>query len=398
LFTGERVNIDGSRPQTGGFLSRLPMSWRRALARVPPNYDAPTRQAGRVFERVFLSVPFVGYVARARPYFGLEVLEVNKAFFPEQFLNMYLAALLDNPDSVLYEEIKQNQGSGQHGYVIDPLNPLISFFFGGESFRAEELHLYKAVGDAVLERLKSLHQTPASDRYRQPTRDYAEEDCWRCPIFAGRCLFDFMISEGLRRGVHWHLWLMYLEYWTEGIVRNMTALGPEVDLSREWPTPYHFMLYTLFTTQIDWLQRSSRLDQTLKSVLVEGVDLEYGSIAKSAAISMGACVRIVTESPNITPQFKGYLLGVAARGYEQIIEKRRDMLARVYALAIVEGGGNPYQGLDGFRVGLAKGLPFVDRDSLYMSPAADLIKMLRQVEEGRNPGTELRGRGDASIT
>jgi hypothetical protein len=127
---------------------------------------------------------------------------------------------------------------------------------------------------------------------------------------------------------------------------------------------------------------SAEVDQALESVLVDNVDLEWGSIAKSAAISMGGCLRIVVESTDITPQFKGYLLDVVAHGYGQIVELRRDALVRMYALAIVEGGTR-YRNLDQFRLGLAQALPFVDADSKYMSPAADLIEMLERASAGR---------------
>ena len=71
----------------------------------------------------------------------------------------------------------------------------------------------------------------------------------RHPLYAGRCLFDLMITEGLHRGVHWHTWLIDFEYWTDRIVQNMASLDPDVDLSREYQTPYHYLLYEIFTTQ-----------------------------------------------------------------------------------------------------------------------------------------------------
>lgn len=55
LFDGRPVNIDGSKPETSRLLKLLSTKWRRMLARFPPNYDDPTRQVERVFERVFLS-------------------------------------------------------------------------------------------------------------------------------------------------------------------------------------------------------------------------------------------------------------------------------------------------------------------------------------------------------
>jgi hypothetical protein len=377
LFNNPTVSIDARAPETSRLLKLLPNAWRTALAGLLPDYDEPTRQAERVFERIFLSVPFVKYLAAARPYFGLDVLRVNKAFFAERFLKMYMDALLSNTDSVLYEEIRQNQRIGPHDrYLIDPLNPLINFFFG-EQFRANELKLYKPLGDAALEQLERLGLHRPSDQYRQPTRDYFDNGRWRCPLFASRCLFDFMVTEALHRGVHWHMWLMYFEAWTERIVQNMAALDRrDIDLSREWPTPYHYLLYEIIDTQRQWIQTSAEIDQSLPSVKVDKVDLEHGSIAKSATISLGACLRSVVESTNITPQFKGYLLDVVARGYGQLVELKRDTLARMYEMAIVRGGTS-YRSLDGFYLGIAEALPHISHDSLYVPPSSDLIETMR---------------------
>lgn len=239
---GRYVDINGRPPDKHWLVRHLPTEVRRWLARIPPNHEDPKRQAERLLERVFLSAPFVDYLAKARPYFGLDVLLVTKSFFREPFLEIFVVALLKNENSVLYEEIKQNQNTGQHGrYIIDSLNPLINFFFG-EPYRAEEMKLYKPVGDAVSDHLRLLGRNRSSDPYRRPPGDFFETGRWRCPVFAGRCLFEYMITEGLHRGVRWHMWLLYLEYWTDYIVHNMADLGPDIDQSREWPTAYHYNL------------------------------------------------------------------------------------------------------------------------------------------------------------
>lgn len=99
-------------------------------------------------------------------------------------------------------------------------------------------------------------------------------------------------------------------------------------------------------------------------------------------ISLDGCLRIVVESTSITPEFKGYLLGVVAHGYAQVVERRRDIFARMYELAILEGGTR-YRNLDQFRLGLASGSS-VRRPRLYvMSPATDFIEMLNRAGAGR---------------
>lgn len=383
---GRRFDIEGRAPDTNWFIIYLPDGARRWLVNILPDHTASRQIAERLFERIVLSARFVDYLSKARPYFALDVLLVAKPFFQESFLKLYVDALLNNEDSVLYEEIKQVQNTGTNGrYVINSLNPLIDFFFG-QTWRAERMKLYKPIGDAVSDHLKRLGRNREIDPYRRPLGDFFESGRWRSPVFAGRCLFEYMITEGLHRGTHWHMWLMYLEYWAQRIVENMADPGPDIDQSREWPTPYHYLLYELFSTQQDWIATAAELDQNLESVVVKKVDLEYGSIAKSATLSLGACLRIVVESEHIAPTFKGYLLGVVAHGFARVVEQERDKLAGMYERAVVNGG-TQHRDLSRFRSGLLQAIAHVDDDSRYMSPAADLIKALSQSldTEGR-PG------------
>jgi hypothetical protein len=198
------IEIAQERTRLESLLRRIPKRARVALARVATDYTPSTRHAERLVDRVFLSDPFVQYLAKARPYFGLKVLEIDNQFFREAFLKMLLEALLADSNSILFEETKQNQNVAAHRrYVIDPLNPLL-YYFLGEPFRAEEYKLYKPIGDAILEKLQLLASDPSSDGYRRPSRSYLDDDRWRCPIHTGLRIFDLMVTEALHRGVHWH--------------------------------------------------------------------------------------------------------------------------------------------------------------------------------------------------
>jgi hypothetical protein len=234
--------------------------------------------------------------------------------------------------------------------------------------------LYKPLGDAVIDFLDKLARNPSSDPYRDQNRDYSEDGRWRCPVYVGLRVFDLMVTEALHRETHWHMWLMYLEYWTGRIVKNMADLGPDIDLSREHPTPYHYLLYEIFNTLTEWLSTAANLDEDLASVKIDAIDLDYGSIPKSAAISLGVCLRTAVESPNLTPKFKGYLLDVVAYEYSRIAEKGRPSLTGMYELAVM-GGGREDRDNARFRTGVAEAVGHVSDDSHYMNPAAHFARL-----------------------
>ena len=294
LILNKVVSLDGRSLDEGVFIRAVSPRLRAAVSDLLSR-EQSRRVAERVLDRTLFSQPFVEYLAKARPYFALDVLQLPKRFSRASFLRMYVDSLMRDRDGVLYEEIRNNQNSsGQGRYEIDPLNPLVHFFFG-EPFRAEELALYKPVGDLIISRIRELNRNRESDQYRKPLRDFFEEGKWGCPIFAGRCLFDYMVTEGLHRGVHWHLWLMYFEYWVTYIVHNMEALDVDVDLTREWPTPYHFLLYDLFDRQRDWITAAASLDRSLASV-----QLKDGTIASEAIDTLAKSLRTALTAPHFT--------------------------------------------------------------------------------------------------
>ena len=143
-------------------------------------------------------------LAKAKPYLGLRLLTIEYGFFRESFLRLFIDALLHNPHSVIYEEIKNNQNYAQgHRYRFDRLNPVLWYFFGQMRFHAADLALWKPIGDLTIDELQRLGGNSSADPYRQIEPSFSEDGRWRSPIYMGVWLFDFLISEGLRQWGPW---------------------------------------------------------------------------------------------------------------------------------------------------------------------------------------------------
>jgi hypothetical protein len=167
---------------------------------------------------------------------------------------------------------------------------------------------------------------------------------------------------------------MYFETWVKRIVANMADLT-RVDHTREFPTPYHFLLYQLFATMGHWIQDSVDLDRSVESVKIEQIDMEHGSIAKSAVISFGRCLRSVLETSNLTPEFKVYILDMVLHRYKYAV--KHDDLKQLYDLAMLNGGSRP-EDLAGYHEALRRTLADVDRSELYMEPGEELYELIEE--------------------
>jgi hypothetical protein len=345
---------------------------RAWLADRLPDHDERQRRARRLQERVFLSETFVDYLSKARPDFALKVLDLKVPFFTEAFLHLLISAWLKNPHSVLYEETAQNQGMRKDNrYEFTPLNPVLWHLFG-DPFRADDLAIYKPVGDFVTDELARLRRAPEDDAHRKPQPNFSDDGKWRSPVHLGLRLFDYWISESLHRGSHWHGWLMYWEDCVDLILGNMAALE-RVDHTREFPTPYHYLLYEIFATIGNWIEAAARIDQNLESVQIDHIDMMHDTIAKSAVISFGHCLRAVLESPNVTIGFKAYILHMVLHRYEHVAE--REDLRKLYEMAVLKGGGK-YGDIEEYYFAMRQTLPAVDRNRLYLEPANDLYELI----------------------
>jgi len=323
--------------------TRMRAAWsalKRRVAAVLPAYEEERGLAEDVVRRVLLAEPFVAYIARARPYFALRVLQ-QEGRERNDFVDLYLRALLADPTSVLYFEVRHNDAykGGMYRFQIDPRNRLLHFLLDDAQV-AQGLGVYKPLGDATQEYLDELHAKPSADPLIEPTRDY-EEQRWKWRPYATIRFFDLMVREALYQGVEWHMWLYYLESIARRMIRNLAAVQPNVDLSREFPTPYHYLLYEIVDALRDWIRAAEDVPEDQANVVLENehADHENGNIPKSAILALGMTMRHVIEAATLSVPFKAYLLEMLLRAYFEMLSlPRMAPYARVLKNTLIKGG------------------------------------------------------------
>lgn len=325
----------------GLIAERKPRPWHRAgfaLSRVLPEYEDTQTTAELSLNQILLSDHFVADLARSHPYLGLEILETRVPQVGE-FQTKWLKALLDDRDSILYFEIEQNQWLASSGrYKYPATNRLLHYYFA-DVHTAERLAVWKPLGDYMIERLDvRFREGSADDRLNQDLGDFADDGRRRNSECAVLSLFEYMVSEALFQNVPWHMWLYYLPHFAESIERNLQP-GPGVDMRGEWPTPYHYLLYSMVSMLRDWIEATKWVSAGQENIVLESpvFSHENGNIPKSSILSFSEVIGTILKSEKVGSGFQAYILEISLGVVEDLRGHDLDEYARLMVEAIARG-------------------------------------------------------------
>jgi hypothetical protein len=140
-----------------------------------------------------------------------------------------------------------------------------------------------------------------------------ESQRFKCPIDSSIHFFEIMIIESMHQGVHWHMWLYYFPTFVRKILDKLKP-SPDVNLSSEWPTPFHYILYHIVSIMLDWLDEFSHVDDS-SQIQMDNENLchDNGSIPKSTVLALGNIVFMIISSPSVSDHFKTYILEIILR-------------------------------------------------------------------------------------
>jgi len=312
-----------------------------SLKRFLPD-DVKSQEFARdVVRTLLLSPRFVGALAKTRPYLAIEVMEKSRKCQERfDFIDIYLKALIDDHQSVLYSEIRNNQNCTSYRYFLAPSNRLL-FFLLSDPEAAKEDHIYKPIGDYALSYLDELARDSRTDPYNRAMGDFEDVGAWQSPLFVTIRFFDIMVKEALFRGMEWHMWLYYIPDVVRGMARNYRLNDPLADPLNEWPIRYSFLLYQAFSAMRDWIVAVEDIPADQPNIVLKstGTDHENGNIPKSSILALAESARHVLESDHIPARQKNYLLDMVFHIYFRL---RPTPTLEPYAVALrnaVSDGG-----------------------------------------------------------
>lgn len=290
------------------------LGWKIVLgiSKFLPNYSKYSDAADDILQAVLMNVGFIRTMSKVRPYFALKVFE-TRLLQKEEFTRLYFYYLLRNSQSILYFEIKESQETNRPGgFYIPTKNRLLYYLFNNIS-NAEQLNIWKPVGDEVINYLEELSAN-TDDPYNLPMGNFLEDERWNSLAFVGISFFDIMVTNAFFQDVHWHMWLYYYPHFVEKIVKNYQPHST-ANLDSEWPTKYSYLLYEIFQNLEDFVKLDEERDSRKRESVIK-------EIPKHSLIALVHCLQHIfsAENKNMSEQFKSYLAAIVFRLFFDLVE------------------------------------------------------------------------------
>lgn len=305
------------------------------------------RRAVIVVKRLLSSRRLAGYLAIARPYLCMEVME-RVTRFVESFQDEFFNALLANEASVFYSEVKNNDnfGKGGHRLALPDENRLLRFYCVDIDVAAR-LGVYRSVGEAVLALIDADEVLEKKLNGRLLTfRDVGKH---HDPIYAGIWFFRIMVLEGLHQRVADHLWLHYMLHFTSHLVDRAREVRPE-DENYEFATPLGYLLYEVVDATVVWVKDAETLTEPGDVLAPDQHEGNHVYISFEAAEAIGRVIQTILMSSRVPHRLKNELLGVALTTLRDLEQSAHlAPLARVMRAHFIEPYGfreqNNYLGI-----------------------------------------------------
>lgn len=277
--------------------------------------DHSSRHANEILQGISNSPALVTHLAVTQPKFCLRLLE-RPEVVREDFIELFIDALLTDHTSRIYIELKNNQNqNGRHRLALPEANRILCFFFKDVSVAAK-LGVYRAIGESVCRTLDE--NSHLAEVYNHSLGYYNEVGKYRCPVHAGIKLFEIMVHEGIHQGQQDHLWLFYFTHFTTNILEQMREASPD-DENHEWPTPFNYLLYEIVSISSNWIDDCLNIKVSDIPVAIrEEKNFDIFYIPKQATVALGSIVQDIVLSSKVTDRFKGYLLEIVLRRYKHI--------------------------------------------------------------------------------
>ncbi len=275
----------------------------RGTRRFLPDYGKSAEVANTIIHNILLSEQFASQLVCRRPYLGISIIEAWRPIRGErsEFIHTYLWKLMEEPSSIIYTELRNNQNlrSGNR-YYLPATNQLLHFFLSDAQV-AKENSAYKPIGDYVLMLLDELRQNPLTDPYNRALGYFREHEQWKTPLYAAIRFFDIMVEEALHQNIEWHMWLYYMPPIVEKMARNYRLTDPLSNADSEFPNRYSYLLYEIFSSLGGWVTDAAELPNTQANVVLKWIDSQHenGNIPKSSIKALSECLFYAVTSEEL---------------------------------------------------------------------------------------------------
>ena len=324
--------------------------WKEPNATILPSGEKESHIVANVI-RMLMNDREAAKAMASHTNFALSVLDKE---FPLkiEFADAFLTALMQDEKSALYEEIKEEHCVDSRRYQFPDRHRILGFLFG-DCKKAEELQIWRPVGEFIIKELNTLYAAApySPDPFNAPSRDEygvsVRRSKYEIPLLAGVRFFYIMVSRALVLNVQWHMWLYYFRYFTNKALRNLNP-DARVNMSDEFPTLYHTFLYEIMECLRGWICSVEwEVSPTQENAAVKHTDPvdENESIVKSSMLCMGDVTKQIMLSDKVHLKFKYYIMGMV---FHQCLDLMRDPKTSKHGEALLNAvicGGMSHGGI-----------------------------------------------------
>lgn len=310
-----------------------------SIGKALPDYSIYEGDSRDIIRKIFLDKKTISEMAKSNPYLALKFLEMNFKE-SEEFLFIYLAELLKNRNSILFKEIKDNRNyDGLIKMYYPKSNKLLRCILQNSS-NAQRWAVYRGVGEYFIEEL--MAQRKLDNNIYNFSMDNFYDKKFESSLYVSLFYFDLMIREAFVNNIPWHMWLYYYNSFLRGILKNLDP-EPEVDLKNEFPTRYHFLIYTMISQLTDWIGfiHEEDIDLGSENIKLMRVNCEHenNNIIKSSMICLGGCLGEIILAKNLHYEFKKYIFEVVVEANLKLMKKGElSEFASTFTECIKHGG------------------------------------------------------------
>jgi len=305
------------------------------LSSILDHEDEISEVAGHMLQRLVSHAGFVRYLSISRPYLAIKIIKTN-TYFSTTFVDNFIDGLLDHQEGIYYFELEHTTSTISNRYKLSKNNKFLYYLLSDVRI-SESLGIYQPIGDKVCSLIE--YNKEIIEKYNQPLRTYYDKGRFKCPLDSSIHFFEIMILESMHQGIRWHMWLYYFPTFTKKILAKLNP-SEEVDLEREWPTPFYYLLYQIVKVMLNWLEEYSHVENK-QAIEIDNENLTHdnGSIPKSTTLALGNILYELVSSDSITNKFKVYIFEIVARHIRDLShDPHQERLNRLLMKSIVYNG------------------------------------------------------------
>lgn len=265
---------------------------RNKISQSIPSQSKNQAIINRTLENIFKSNQFVVFLIDTYPLLAAKasLLSMNNIDDYRSFMFKYL---MSDTAGQLYSELKYNRNSSYTGrFDIDPSNTLLTFYLSDIEV-ADKVGIHNSVGEYVIDFIKK--QQGKDNYYNLSYDNFGQSDeSDRCPIFMGIMFFEIAIPEVIYQRFDDHLGLIKSQMFIKEILNSLDR-SSKVDIDREFPTKFDYLIFKIFNACNHWVHTSNHLTE---------VQVKDSYAIKCATETLGGILRLILASDKTTSRQK----------------------------------------------------------------------------------------------